>query len=339
MAVALASIALAWLTYELIERPIRLCGHGKFTVARLAVLMGAIGCCGWTIFERDGLSFRRKDREAFVTYFDNSYPQWRYFKRVNLEFVWRMSECGFFDTNTYLKEGRLEGNITDSKPKNRIDTSCYLRDLSRHKAVLIWGDSHAQALAPGIVNSLPRDWQVLQVASSACPPDPSVELPSTTSQCQQTNYFAIKTIREAKPDVVVVAQGQGHSAKAMRGISAKVERLGVKKILFIGPTPHWRADLPRIMARLLWLTKPRRTHIGLDQQILSTNNQLLRDFTETNKSTYVDVIDVFCNKDGCLTYTGVDMRESLTAWDYGHLTPSASLYLAQNRLVKLILGN
>jgi peptidoglycan/LPS O-acetylase OafA/YrhL len=339
MAAVIASIALAWLTYMLIERPIRLGGHGKFKVALLVVFMGAIGSFGWNIFERDGLSFRIKDREAFVNYFENSYPKWQYFERVNLASAWRMSECAFFDTNKYFKAGRLEGGLTDSKPKNRIDTTCYLRDFSRDKSVLIWGDSHAQALSPGIVNSLPKDWQVLQVASSACPPDPSVELPSTTSQCQQTNYFAIKTIREAKPDVVVVAQGQGHSAKAMRGISAKVEPLGVKKILFIGPTPHWRADLPRIMARLLWLTKPRRTHIGLDQQILSTNNQLLRDFIETDKSRYVDVIDVFCNKDGCLTYTGVDMRESLTAWDYGHLTPSASLYLAQNRLVKLILGN
>jgi peptidoglycan/LPS O-acetylase OafA/YrhL len=338
VAAVAVSIVLAWLTYKAIERPIRFGGQGKLKVTLLVILMGAVGSLGWRILKRDGLPYRTEDREAFLNYFENSYPRWQYYKRANLTAVWR-DGCAFFNSRKYFNEGRLEGGSTNSKPLSHIDTACYLRDSRFQKSVFIWGDSHAQALTPGIVDSLPKDWQVLQVASSGCPPNPNVEVPSTTSQCEQSNYFAIKTIREAKPDVVVVAEVSGHSAKTMQEIAAKVEPLGVKKILFLGPTPQWTTDLPRIMARQLWLTKPRRTHVGLDQQTLSTNRQLLKEFKATEKSEFVDVIGVFCNGDGCLTYTRDDMRESLTTWDYGHLTPSGSDYLAKNRLAALIMGN
>lgn len=162
----------------------------------------------------------------------------------------------FFNGKKYRKEGQLEGGVANSKPVERLDSSCYVRDLHFEKSVLIWGDSHAQALSPGIVHFIPKNWQVLQVASSGCAPNPNVTLPSTTNQCDQSNYFAMETIRKSRPDVVVVAQAKNHSVKNMDEISNKLQQLGVKKILFIGPTPQWTTDLPKIIARQLWLTQP-----------------------------------------------------------------------------------
>ena len=164
--------------------------------------MTVVGYIGYNTYNRGGLSFRTQDREEFVDYFENSFPSWRYFKKTNLPSEWR-SECAFFNGKKYLDEGKIEGGATDSRPVSGLDSSCSIRDLRFDKSVLIWGDSHAQSLSPGIIEFIPENWQVLQIASSACHPNPRLETPSTTSQCDQSNYFAMKTIREVKPDVVI----------------------------------------------------------------------------------------------------------------------------------------
>lgn len=57
MAVVLA-IVLAWLTYKVVERPIRLSSGGKFKMGVLLVLMAVVGLLGHNTFKRDGFAFR-----------------------------------------------------------------------------------------------------------------------------------------------------------------------------------------------------------------------------------------------------------------------------------------
>lgn len=52
------SIALAWLTYKLVERPLRFGSHGKVKVTVLVILMTIFGFVGYNAYERNGLSFR-----------------------------------------------------------------------------------------------------------------------------------------------------------------------------------------------------------------------------------------------------------------------------------------
>ncbi len=54
---------------------------------------------------------------------------------------------------------------------------------------------------------------------------------------------------------------------------------------------------------------------------------------------YVDIISAFCNDNGCLTRIGGDPTNGITTWDYGHLTPVASEYLAKKSLVSVIVHN
>jgi peptidoglycan/LPS O-acetylase OafA/YrhL len=53
------SVVLAWLTYILVERPIRWGNHGKNKTAALIVLMATIGCVGYYTYHRDGLPSRK----------------------------------------------------------------------------------------------------------------------------------------------------------------------------------------------------------------------------------------------------------------------------------------
>jgi peptidoglycan/LPS O-acetylase OafA/YrhL len=337
IAAVVISILLAWLTYKFIEKPIRFGKHSNLKTIVLALLMVGTGIIGYYTYSRDGLSFRLKEREEFIQYYENSFPTWKYFKKINLSTEWR-SECAFFNGRKYLEEGKLEGGVRNSKPIDHLDSKCFKRDLRFEKAVLIWGDSHAQSIASGIVKHIPKNWQVLQIASSACSPMIGVEHPSMTSQCDQSNYFAIKTIEETKPDVIVIAQSKGHSIDNMANITRKLDELEIKKTIFLGPTPQWTAALPKIFARQLWRTKSNRTYVGIDIGILENNKKLKNNFKKNNTTEFFDVIDAFCDEKGCLTYTDdSNIKESLTTWDYGHLTPSASKWLSKSTLINQII--
>jgi hypothetical protein len=147
----------------------------------------------------------------------------------------------------------------------------------------------------------------------------------------------MKLIKDVVPDVVVIAQANGHSLNLMNEISTKLKALGVRKTLFLGQTPQWKSDLPKIFARQLWMTKPQRTNVGINQEILNANSNFLRNFPVDDDARFVDVIGLFCETKGCLIYTDDDIKSSITTWDYGHLTPSASRYLAKNLLVSRIV--
>ena len=65
------SVILAWLTYRLIERPIRIGGHGKAKVVTLVIFMALIGYVGYNADVRDGLAFRfnrLSDENKFTAY-------------------------------------------------------------------------------------------------------------------------------------------------------------------------------------------------------------------------------------------------------------------------------
>lgn len=335
--VVILAIFLGWLTYWLIERPIRFGRKGKMKIILLLLLMSIIGYVGNKTFELDGLGFRNQDRDEFVSYFESSFPTWKYYKKIGLSKWWR-NECAYFNEKKYFAEGHLDGGVINSKPKVQLDESCYVKDNKHNKTIMIWGDSHAQALAPGIVNNIPKDWQVLQVASSGCTPNPDIVSPSTDSQCNQSNYFAMKTIKEVIPDVVVVAQADGHNSKDIKMIVSRLKKTGIKRVLYLGSTPQWTSELPKLLVRKLRFKIPRRTYAGINHNIVNNNNQLHNELKSVDSVEFVNIIDFFCNKKGCLTYTGNDVKTGITTWDYGHLTPSASNYLAKNMLIDKIIG-
>jgi hypothetical protein len=331
IAAIVISIILAWLTYKLIEKPIRLGKSGNAKTIILFVLMLIVGFVGYHTYKHDGFRFRLKDRQEFADYFDNSLPNWRYFEREGIFEKYRM-ECDFYDVQKLLI-----GQSTQI-PRTEINNKCFERNRSYSNSVFIWGDSHAQHLYFGLKNYLPSTWQILQVATSACSPFIYLES-STTNYCLQSNWFALKTISEIKPDVVIVAQAIGHNIDTFNQIIEKLKSLGVKKIILVGSTPHWTSNLPKIIITKLWGNTPRRTYKGVDQKVLSDNALLQEQFKQTDSEIFANVIDVFCNKEGCLTYLGDDKKTGITTIDYGHLTPLASEYLAKNLLVNLIVGN
>ena len=128
----------------------------------------------------------------------------------------------------------------------------------------------------------------------------------------------------------------GHTLEAMYAIRRQLEAIGIRKIIFVGPSPHWRYDLPSIILRTAWKETPRYLATGLEPDVLDRDRELKRDFKNDRSSRYVSLIDLFCTARGCMTYIGDDRRLGITTFDYGHVTVPASEMIARRILVAAI---
>ncbi len=330
----LIALIIAWITYQFIEKPIR---HGKHSNAKTIALMASMlvmAFVGYNCYEKDGLTFRMPAQNHYLRYFSNATPEMEYYVSQGIYEKYR-DDCNFYDM------AKFKMQQATAAPRATLDRSCFQRDTKYDKAVFLWGDSHAQHLHYGLKNYLPTNWQILQVATSACPPTLDVKGPSTTDSCQQSNWFALQALKKAKPDVVIVAQDLFKNIDTFNAITLHLKKLGVKKVIFTGPTVHWMQDLPKIVVRRLWGNIPQRTFKGIERNTSAQNIRLQANFLQSaaakNGAVLINIIDFFCNQDGCLVYLGNDNKAGVTSSDRGHLTPIASNYLAENLLAKVVV--
>ncbi|OWQ49063.1 hypothetical protein CDL60_04125 [Roseateles noduli] len=331
---ACLTLPLAYLTWRFVERPFR----NKHRISRKTVF-GLTVVCSAAFFAlglighvTKGLPEVRlaKDQADFLSHFENSTPEWKFSTKMDLLKKYR-EECNFYDLDKYRN-----GNSTNI-PRPAIDKSCYSRDGRKPKSVFIWGDSHAEQLNAGLSTALPAEWQILQVASSACPAKLGASA-STINYCEQSNWFAYKSIRETMPDVVVIAQSQGHDITHMATLAEALKSIGIKRIVFVGPVPLWNRDLPTIAAHL-WGSVPAYTSIGLDRNTLEVDKKISASYPSDDRSTYVSAIRSFCKDASCQIYIGDDLKAGITSWDHGHLTPIASEKFARDALAPQIVGD
>ena len=323
------SLILATLTYVAIEKPIRIRFKTNKVAAFFAAALMLIAALSFYQYSQPVVvdAATQNEKAKFYSYFADA-PPMRWLTFFEKEF---RHDCNFYQIDEYYAARPT------NKPKANIAPDCFTPDpLKRHR-VLIWGDSHAQMLNSGLAKTLPSDWQLMQIASSGCAARVDHLEQTATDYCAYSNRFALNTIEKVVPDVVIVAQSNGHNLASMNRVATTLEKLGVKSVLFLGPSPHWQDDLPKIIIRRLWPNIPERTWVGVNREVFETNTKLKNRFSTAQGKTYVDVIDAFCNSDGCLTRLGDDAQRDATSWDYGHLTAAASEYFAKQILVPQIL--
>ncbi|MFT3813111.1 MAG: acyltransferase family protein [Acidovorax sp.] len=112
------AVALAWLTYRFIERPVRFGKSGRFTVATLCMLMAGVGLLGYITYRQQGFPSHLESGANQILLNDTSQPK-----------------AAFFTDGSCKKRLQLD---TES------DLVC-LTNTNRPE-VLVIGDSHAMAL-------------------------------------------------------------------------------------------------------------------------------------------------------------------------------------------------
>ena len=137
IAAVVLSVFLAWLTYNLVERPVRLGKAGTVKVTVLVALMTIVGCVGHYTYKKDGFSFRNQ------TLTDN------------------MNQLSYdFPTSELCRKKR---------PYVR---SCYESDTKHKTTILLIGDSHMEALTSGfkkLYDNVGINYNILSVSSPGCP--------------------------------------------------------------------------------------------------------------------------------------------------------------------------
>ena len=317
VAAVLASVALAAATYVLIEKPIRFGVKWKLKIPALVALSFVVGVVGYVVFAQHGVPTRFPPEVRALASFAYEYKTDA-----------RYPHCW----------------LSNSQPPEQYAPYCIDTSAGRER-VLLWGDSHAARLYPGLKAVFGDTVALSQLTRDACAP----LLNFGYDLCVKSNAWILHEIERIRPSTVVLfARWSGYedewaSEAARQKLFATIdalERAGVSKIVFIGPAPNWKGGLPQQMYDS-WAhgrpfhVVPERLATGLEPRAAIDDGKLRADL-DTRGVTYVSVIDFFCDERGCLTHTP-EGPTHLVTWDYGHLTTDGATLVAQKLAADRVL--
>jgi peptidoglycan/LPS O-acetylase OafA/YrhL len=314
VAIVMAAFVLAWATMRYVERPIRTGKLSQFRWRALASLSLVVGLVGAAV-----LGWATQLMQGFPTRIPESVRYLDAFRYNNWEQESRAGTC-------------LLGLGQDERD---FGVDCVAVQTADHPLVVLWGDSHAAHLYPGLKHLQPTaGFSLAQLTAGNCPPILDIDLPFRPT-CRGINDFVMRRIGELKPRIVVLGAYWGiylqQDLTRLDGSLIALKRVGVDRIVLIGPVPIWNPSLPKALMNYYWAKRPDRLPrkmafgvtrmVNLDDRIRRVANQF--------DAAFVSPIDEFCDADGCLASIGDDPK-NLTAWDSGHLTNAGSQYLGRS---------
>lgn len=231
-----------------------------------------------------------------------------------------MEECNFYDD-------RLK------KAKSSIASHCISN--TKNDGILLWGDSHAQALSHGLRSILPNNMPFSQVATSGCKPSSKENMHNDefTKACNLSNVKAIEVAIKQNPKIIIFAQQSAHDKTDYKSIINTLKENNVtSKFVLIGPVPQWTPSLPRAIA----LRHPDKNElefsdISFDKSLIDIDKNIRDDYTNGNLQV-ISLLEQLCHANICIAK--VDSNNTPLVWDYGHLTLEGSLFVANKVLKK-----
>ena len=303
--VVLASALLAWATYRFVEIPVRYGRPSRLGLAGLCATMVLIAIAGGTIIDHDGFASRLP-------------PEIRDLAEVRPQSAkWRVHTC-----------------LLDLGQETAFADDCV--DRERRPLVLVWGDSTAAALMPGLRKAQEtRDFGIAQLTSSSCIPALNADV-AVTPNCRAINDKVLALARQIQPDIVLL---HGAFAQYLDQVGETVTALKQEtqaRVVVLGPVPGWKRGLPNEVLRHYLLHHeliPQWTFRGATTNAYDAT---MRGALVPLGAEFISAWDVLCKPEGCLTRVS-DNVSDLTASDHAHLTEKGSIVLIQ-ALIDRVLG-
>jgi hypothetical protein len=217
---------------------------------------------------------------------------------------------------------------------------CYLdARTATAKGVLVWGDSHAARLYPGLRAVLGSQANLAQFTRSSCPATLNVGY----GNCNESNRKILAEIQRTKPHTVILFGAWPNydrkwgkdSARylGLRQMLLALKTAGVREILLLGPAPKWKAGLPSLIYQA-WARGPKDAAIPLRLPASNIDpatwpvEASLRSLALELGVSYFSVLDAFCNGTGCLTHVPGD-ESAIVSWDGQHLTTPGAIFVTR----------
>jgi len=295
---------LAYLSWKYVERPFR--DRAKFTRKKIFLYSLA-----WSIFFiAIGLigqftnGFLTKGQAAVLAY--NEYNNEK-------EDIGRLGNC-------FL--GQEDG-------PEKYTSVCFASDSKN--STLIWGDSHAAALAFGLREANPN---LSQFTASGCPPILG-ETIKTRPLCKRTNDYIADQIKRLKPSRIFLyanwdAYGdQKPSVNLIKTVEYIRSVSPSSEITLIGGTPQFKPSLPTYMFlnhKNLVLNELLPTYL---YGALSVIDVQFKSFSAQNGIHFFSPLEFLCKESLCKITASYKDKVMPIIWDYGHLTAAGSVLLAR----------
>jgi peptidoglycan/LPS O-acetylase OafA/YrhL len=316
---------LAWLTYRLVERPIRRRQANPRRVAILAFLLLAVGSTSFALHRMHSVLERAIDPQAYaLVHYD-------YFQGKTQEEFWKGSCFSLTDRYQFFQQNGCERLAFPGRPK-----------------VMLIGDSHAAHISLGLRPYLAdRKYNLILVSAAYCTPFSSKD---PRSRCPEIEHYVETLVAREKPDYLIMSANyyayqhsdfnrEGDFADFVLRRIREYTALGAKKIILIGQIPVWDDDnLPKILLRRFVLKHrpiPDRTKEGLLTESFAWDEKLRRLPLPSNV-TYLSLKDLLCNPSGCMTRVGPDIQTDLIVKDTSHLTAASSAFVTRKLISKAI---
>jgi peptidoglycan/LPS O-acetylase OafA/YrhL len=300
------SIALAWLTYQWLEKPIR---FGR--ISTRGALLGLMTCMVAIIGFGAWVNKQQGFADRYPPIISDMLTKGG---RATITEGWRDAEC------------MLDFGLEATAYKDHcID--------EQRPLIFLWGDSHAGSLYPGfkaLQDSGRYTFGIGERTGAICPPILDFE---SRALCKSLNNASIEAIRQTRPEVVVLYAWWHHQPYDLTNLAKTVQAIkdaGVPRIILLGAVPYWRADLPAILLEH-WKKGPIQAAppLRLKQEDWQPGlGAAIVDMRQRAKEMGIEFIngmDYFCNADGCLTRMSEESQRPIS-YDYGHLTVEASTY-------------
>lgn len=302
------AFVLAWLSYRLVEKPIRVLKGRKGALA-LAGLMAVVAALGLS---------------TYASGFPRRFPA---------------EIAGIFNQADATSSYRYEKCFLAPPAQTESDfaSDCV---VAGNRLVFLWGDSHAAHLYPGIKRlQRERDFGLAQFTAASCVP--FVKPDSFNGDtCRRINQFVEQKVSELRPPVVVLSArwplNAPDLAQLLQRTVSFLRAQGVHDIYLFGPPPKWSPTLRSVMARYYlergsipeWMTPAPKSFAQT-----SYLDSLMREMAAKTGVTYISLIDTLCRDGKCIVRR--PSSNDLIVADYDHFTPAGSEYLFEQLVSRL----
>lgn len=299
----LISLTLAYLSWRFVEQPVRrrqVLVEPKSLVAATGAMMAACYAFGVLAVSTNGLPNRlTPDQQRYVAMYD----------KTKYRVLFDRGGC-FLDKSQQSSDYDLERCLG---PK----------DHNRKDEVLLFGDSFAANLYPGL---LANGTNVGQYSAASCRP---MELNNRCSEIYEAFFSRILPATTA--DTIILAAfwtkyfdifGRREFERRLAETIERIRTAG-KRVIVFGQTPTFQIPVPYLVARFRTAEVVRIASNDIDPV-----NESLRALSELHGVTFVNPADSSCNDDGCI----VAEHGRPFHWDLGHMTLEGSEFYARTLL-------